>query len=45
MRNAVFYRGVWLMPNSKAYALYQEKKLKELDSHLKQVEAQYRATH
>lgn len=45
MNKAIFYRGLWLMPNSKAYTLHQEKKLKELDSHIKQVEAQYRATH
>ena len=36
---AIQYKGVWLAPGSTAYELYQDRKLKELDQHLKQLEA------
>lgn len=36
-KRAVKYKGLWLMPNSDAYRLYHEKKMKELDKHLKDV--------
>lgn len=35
-RKCVLYKGVWLDPNSKGYELYQNKKLKELDAHMKE---------
>ena len=37
-RNAVRYKGIWLAPNSRAFQLYQEKKFKELDIHMKEVD-------
>lgn len=42
-RNAVCYRGLWLAPGSNAIKLYEEKKFKELDQIVKQVEAEDRA--
>ena len=48
MKNAVQYRGMWLMPNSKAKELYDiyrktndSKDRKKLDDHCKQVEKTY----
>lgn len=35
---AVFYKGGYLMPGSKAIQLYEEKKFKELDYHLQGLE-------
>ena len=37
-RNAVQYKGVWLAPNSQAFQLYHDKKFKELDIHMKEVD-------
>jgi len=37
-RGAVFYKGTWLAPGSHAIQLYQDKKFKELDQHLKTLE-------
>lgn len=34
VRRAVFYKNVWLHPNSTAFKLHEEKKFKELDYHL-----------
>lgn len=38
MRNAVEYRGVLLMPGSHARQLHDEKKFKELDQHMKELD-------
>ena len=52
MKNAVFYRNNWLMPNSKAKELYDtyrktndNKDRKKLDDHMKAVEKTYDAMH
>ena len=37
-RGAVEYKGTWLAPGSQAIQLYQDRKLKELDQHLKALE-------
>lgn len=37
-RNAVQYKGIWLAPNSQAFQLHTEKKFKELDQHMKEVD-------
>lgn len=37
-RNAVQYKGIWLAPGSRAFQLHQEKKFKELDIHMKEVD-------
>lgn len=36
-RNAIKYKDLWLAPGSEAFRLHQEKKLKQLDEHLKDV--------
>lgn len=41
-RNAVQYKGIWLAPNSQAFQLYQDKKFKELDIHMKEVDERER---
>lgn len=44
MNNAVFYKGTWLVRNSKAYELYHDKNDKNhkvLDKHLKEVETRH----
>lgn len=38
-RTAINYKGLWLAPGSKALQLYQDKKFKELDAHIKAVMA------
>ncbi len=38
-RNAVFYKGVWLAPNSQAFQLHQDRKFNELDQLMKEVAA------
>lgn len=50
MKNAVLYKGVWLMKNSKAYELYHEmqkdpKVKSKLDKLMKEVDEVYRKTH
>lgn len=35
MKNAVWYKNGYIARNSEAYKLYEEKKMKELDAHLK----------
>ena len=52
MRNAVFYAGSWLMPNSTAKELYDKWKSqpttenkKKLDDHVKSVDASYKKLH
>lgn len=45
MNNAVFYRGMWLVRNSRAYELYHDKDDKGhkiLDKHLKQLAAAHK---
>lgn len=45
MKNAVFYKNTWLMPNSEAYLLYHSKDAearKKLDRHLKELDANQR---
>lgn len=42
MRNAVFYKGTWLMKGSKAYELYQLGEFSALDKHLKELDATYK---
>ena len=49
MKNAVFYRDSWLMPNSKAKELYDlwkksgdNKDRKKLDDHCKEVDKVYK---
>lgn len=37
IKGAVLYNGVWLAPNSKAYELFQAKKMDELKKHMKVV--------
>ena len=37
-RKAILYKGIWLDPNSQAYRLHQEKKFKELDQHMAEVD-------
>lgn len=41
MKNAVWYKNTWLMPNSEAYTLYhlKEDNRKKLDKHLKELDA------
>ena len=39
---AVLYKGVWLDPNSRAFQLYQDKKFKELDQHMKECDERAR---
>ena len=34
---AVNYKGMWLAPGSRAFALYEERRFSELQEHLKQV--------
>lgn len=48
MKNAVFYKEMWLMPNSKAKELYDtwkkssdNKDRKKLDDHIKDVNVVY----
>lgn len=36
---AVLYKGDWLAPGSHAMELYQAKKFKELDTHMREVTA------
>lgn len=50
MKNAIWYKDSWLMPNSKAYELYKEwqktkatEDKKKLDSHCKEVDKTYKA--
>lgn len=43
MRNAVNYKGMWLVKNSTAYALHEAGDFKKLDQHLKKVQAEYDA--
>ena len=35
---AVLYKGIWLAPGSRAFQLHSEKKWKELDQHMKEVD-------
>lgn len=49
MKNAVHYKGTWLMPNSKAKELYDtyrktndNKDRKKLDDHCKEVDNKYK---
>lgn len=37
----VVYRGIRLMPGSESYRLYEEKKMKELDKHLKELDRKW----
>jgi hypothetical protein len=37
-RNAIEYKGTWLAPGSRAHQLHTEKKFKELDQHMKEVD-------
>lgn len=37
MKNAVWYKNTYLARNSDAYKLYEEKKMTELDAHLKRL--------
>lgn len=42
-KGAVEYKpGEWIAPGSVAMELYKEKKFKELDAHLKEVDAAWR---
>lgn len=41
MKNAVYYKGMWLQKNSVAYALYMAEDFQRLDKHLKEVNATY----
>lgn len=43
MKNAINYRGVLLMPGSTAHRLHTEGKMKELEVHMRDVEARYHA--
>lgn len=43
MKNAVLYKGVWLVKGSVAYALHQDGKWKELDQHMKRLDAELHA--
>lgn len=52
MKNAVQYKGSWLMPNSKAKELYDNyrktddaKDRKKLDDHCKEVDRVYKEIH
>jgi len=38
MRGAIIYQGIALMPGSRAHQLHTEKKWKELDAHMKELE-------
>ncbi len=42
-KKAVKYKDCWLDPNSRAYELLRDKKLKELDRHMKEVDEKDRA--
>lgn len=37
-KSAVKYRGTWLAPASKGLEMFQDKKFKELDAHLKDLD-------
>lgn len=39
MKNAVLYKGVWLMPGSEARRLFDAKEWKKLDAHMKALDA------
>jgi hypothetical protein len=39
---SVLYKGVYLHPNSLAYQLHQDNKFKELEVHMRDVEARYK---
>ena len=39
MRGAILYKGVYLMPGSVAHKLHTEKKYKELEAHMKALDA------
>lgn len=43
MTRSVHYKGLLLMRGSVAHTLHSEGKFKELDAHLRDVEARYRA--
>lgn len=52
MKNAVYYRDSWLMPNSKAKELYDiyrktndNKDRKKLDDHCKDLDIKYKQLH
>ena len=42
-RRAVQYKGSWLDPNSKAYQLFQDRKMRELDEHLAKTDRRAKA--
>lgn len=49
MKNAIWYKDSWLMPNSQAYFLYElykkygtKEDKKKLDDHVKQVDRNYK---
>lgn len=42
MKNAVLYKGVWLMRNSHAWELYMSGNMSALDKHLKQLDTNER---
>lgn len=37
-KNAIEYKGVWLMPGSDSHRLYTEKKWAELEKHMAELE-------
>ena len=41
-KQAVKYRDTWLAPASKGLEMFQEKKFKELDAHLKELDRKER---
>lgn len=45
MRNAIFYRGTWLMPGSHAHKLHTEGKMAALERHMAAVSDAYRKLH
>lgn len=52
MKNAVYYKDTWLMPNSKAKELYDQyrktndnKDRKKLDDHMKALDKTYKELH
>lgn len=41
-KNCVYYKGIYLDPNSKGYELYIKKEFKELDALIKLLDVEFR---
>lgn len=41
-KNCVYYKGIYLDPNSKGYELYTKKEFKELDALIKLLDVEFK---